>query len=135
MKAPSLWPVAAVDLVLVVVFAAVGRASHGEAVGVTGLALTTWPFATGWLVGWVLVLLVPAARARPGGALAGVLVWVPTVVLGMVLRAVSGAGVQTSFVVVATVVLGVFLLGWRGVAALVRRTRRPRHETPSPAEV
>ncbi len=124
--------VALVDLACVLVFAAVGRASHGEDVGVVGLAATTWPFAVGWLVGWVLVALVPAARARPAGPLAGVLVWLPTVAAGMVLRALTGAGVQTSFVVVAAVVLGVFLLGWRGVAALVRRRSR---ETAREAEV
>ena len=135
MKASSLAPVALVDLVLVVVFAAIGRASHGEAVGPVGLAATAGPFAAGWLVGWVLVLLVGAARARPYGLLAGVLVWVPTVVVGMLLRVASGAGVQTSFVFVTTVVLAVLLLGWRGVAALVRRTRGARHETRTTAGV
>ena len=100
-----------------------------------GLATTTWPFAGGWLVGWVLVLLVPAARTRPYGLLAGVLVWLPTVVVGMLLRVASGAGVQTSFVVVATIVLGVFLLGWRGIAALVRRTRGARRDSRTPAGV
>jgi len=33
----------------------------------------------------------------------------------------SATGTALSFVVVATVVLGVFLLGWRALAALVRR--------------
>jgi UPF0716 family protein affecting phage T7 exclusion len=61
-----------------------------------------------------------------------VLVWLSTVLVGMLLRAASGAGVQTSFVVVATVVLGLFLLGWRGVATLVRRSRRG---TQAPAGV
>jgi hypothetical protein len=115
--------VALVDLASVLVFAAIGRASHGEDVGPAGLVTTAWPFAAGWLVGWVLVLLLRAGRARPLGLVAGVLVWLPTVVVGMVLRAATGAGVETSFVVVATVVLGVFLLGWRGVATLVRRSR------------
>lgn len=58
--APAAW-VALVDLVLVVVFAAVGRVSHGEDLG-AGLARTAGPFMVGWLVGWVLVALVP----RPG---------------------------------------------------------------------
>ena len=119
---PSL--VAAVDLGCVVVFAAIGRASHGEAVGPVGLATTTWPFAAGWLVGSAVVQLSPALRTRPLGLPAGLAVWVPTVAVGMLLRAASGAGVETSFVVVATVVLGLFLLGWRGVLALVRRARR-----------
>lgn len=116
--------VAVVDLVWVLVFAAIGRTSHGEDVGPVGLATTAWPFAAGWLVGWVLVLAARAVRTRPLGTTAGVLVWVPTVLVGMLLRAVSGTGVQTSFVVVASVVLGLFLLGWRGVATLVRRSRR-----------
>ena len=124
--------VALADLVCVLVFAAVGRASHAEDVGPVGLASTAWPFAAGWAVGWALVLLVRAARTRPLGFGAGALVWVPTVVVGMLLRAASGAGVQTSFVIVTVVVLGVFLLGWRGLVALVARSRRG---TRAPAEV
>ena len=124
MKPGPVARVGLVDLACVLVFAAIGRASHGEDVGPAGLVTTAWPFAAGWLVGWVLVLLVRAARVRPLGLVAGVLVWLPTVVVGMVLRAATGAGVETSFVVVATVVLGVFLLGWRGVTTLVRRSRR-----------
>ena len=127
--------VAVVDLLCVLVFAAVGRASHDEAVGPAGLVLTAWPFVAGWAVGWVLVLVMAPTRARPLGATAGPLVWVPTVLVGMVLRALSGAGVQASFVVVATVVLGIFLLGWRGVAALVRRSRRARHDARTGAQV
>lgn len=124
--------VALVDLVCVLVFAAIGRASHGEDVSPLGLATTAWPFAAGWLVGWVLVLVVRTARARPLGLRTGVLVWVPTVLVGMLLRAASGAGVQTSFVIVATIVLGLFLLGWRGIVTLVRRSRRG---TPAHARV
>ena len=116
--------VAVVDLVLVLVFAGIGRASHGESVSPLGLATTAWPFLAGWLLGWVLVAAARTARERPLGLAAGVLVWVPTVLVGMLLRVVSGAGVQTSFVVVATVVLAVFLLGWRRIATLVRRSRR-----------
>lgn len=133
MKAPSLALTSVVDVLLVIVFTGIGRASHGESVSGSGLLATAWPFLAGWLVGEVLVLLV--ARARPYGLVAGLLVWVPTVLVGMLLRAATGAGVQTSFVVVATIVLGVFLLGWRGVAALVRRSRGTRSETRTPAGV
>lgn len=118
------WLVLLADLVSVLVFAAIGRASHGEDVGPVGLAGTTWPFGVGVLVGWALVRLTARTRRRPAGLPAGALVWVPTVGVGMLLRAASGAGVQTSFVVVATVVLGVFLLGWRGAVALGGRSRR-----------
>jgi FtsH-binding integral membrane protein len=127
--------VAIVDLVWVLVFAGIGRASHGESVGPAGIVTTAWPFVVGGLVGWVLVLVVRAARTRPLGLAAGVLVWLPTVVVGMLLRAVTGAGVQTSFVVVATVVLGLFLLGWRAVTTLVRRSRVARHGARAEVEV
>jgi hypothetical protein len=39
----------------------------------------------------------------------------------MVLRKLTSVGVQTSFVVVASLVIAVLLIGWRGVAALIRR--------------
>ena len=123
---------ALVDLVLVVVFAAIGRASHAEGLGLAGVARTAGPFLVGWLVGWVLVVLVPATRSRPRGLLAGVLVWVPAVVVGMLVRHAVGDGVQTSFVVVTTIVLAVFLLGWRGAWTLVRRSR---HGSRAHAEV
>ncbi|MCY7404894.1 MAG: hypothetical protein LH475_09780 [Cryobacterium sp.] len=35
----------------------------------------------------------------------------------------SGQGVHVSFAIVMTVVLGDFLIGWRAITALVRRTR------------
>jgi hypothetical protein len=115
--------VALVDLVLVLVFAAIGRVSHGEDLGLTGMVRTAGPFLLGWLAGWVLVALVPSTRARPRSLLAGALVWVAVVVVGMLVRTATGQGVETSFVVVTTIVVGVFLLGWRAVAALVARGR------------
>jgi hypothetical protein len=114
---------ALLDLVLVLLFAAIGRVSHGEDLGPAGMARTAGPFLVGWLVGWVLVALVPSTRSRPRSLLAGVLVWVAVVVVGMVVRHAVGDGVQTSFVVVTTIVVAVFLLGWRAVAALVGRGR------------
>ena len=120
--------VALVDLLLVAVFAAIGRASHDEGLGVPGLVQTAGPFVVGWLVGWVLVALFPAARVHPRGLPAGALVWVATVVVGMLVRHATGGGVQTSFVVVTTIVLAVFLLGWRAVARLVTRSRSRRDD-------
>ena len=51
----------------------------------------------------------------------GVVVWVCTVVVGMLLRKATSAGVQTSFVVVASIATAVLLLGWRSAVALFRR--------------
>jgi biotin transporter BioY len=126
---------ALVDLVLVLVFVAIGRLSHDEGVGLAGMARTAGPFLLGWLAGWVVVGLVPRTRRHPRGLPAGVLVWVAVVVVGMVVRDAVGQGVQTSFVVVTIVVVGVFLLGWRGVVAVLRRGPRARGERPAPAGV
>ena len=116
--------VALVDLVLVLVFAGIGRVSHEEGLTAAGLARTAGPFVVGWLVGWVLVALVPATRHRPRSLLSGVLVWVATVVVGMLVRGgLVGDGVQTSFVVVTTIVLAVFLLGEDRCSRCDRRGR------------
>ncbi|WP_426738791.1 DUF3054 domain-containing protein [Plantibacter sp. 2H11-2] len=110
-----------IDLLAVIVFVLIGRASHGE--GILGLLVTLWPFAVGLLVGHVLALVLGQREAR-SVRWAGVVVWVSTVVVGMVLRAVSGQGVQLSFVIVTVLVLAALLLGWRLVAWLIARRRR-----------
>ncbi|HXH36447.1 MAG TPA: DUF3054 domain-containing protein [Plantibacter sp.] len=108
------------DLVAVIVFVIIGRASHGE--GILGLLITLWPFAVGLLVGHLLALVL-GQRDTSSNRWAGVVVWVSTVVVGMLLRIVSGQGVQLSFVIVTVLVLGAFLLGWRFVVWLVARSQ------------
>ncbi|QHE70691.1 hypothetical protein GFS60_04276 [Rhodococcus sp. WAY2] len=119
-------PALVVDVVLVVVFCAIGRRSHDEANALTGLAITAWPFLSGLAVGWAAtvalyrdkfdaVLIVPT----------GLLVWFSTLVVGMLLRVVSGQGTAFSFILVAGTVLAVFLLGWRAVARAVTKVRTP----------
>lgn len=110
----------AVDVVGVLVFCAVGRRSHDEGLNVTGVAATAWPFLTGTAIGWL------AARGwRRPTALAptGVVVWLSTVVVGMLLRKVTAAVVAASFVVVATTVTALLLLGWRVAVGLTLRRR------------
>ncbi|WP_154095821.1 DUF3054 domain-containing protein [Microbacterium testaceum] len=112
------------DVVLVVVFAAIGRATHdGDVLGPfgSGLATTAWPFVAALLIGWA----VTRAWRRPTTVVrTGLPVWAITVALGMVLRALSGQGVAVAFIIVATITLAVFLLGWRGLARLAARRRR-----------
>ncbi|OCB16399.1 DUF3054 domain-containing protein [Mycobacterium intracellulare] len=110
----------AVDVVGVLVFCALGRRSHDEGLNLTGIATTAWPFLTGTAVGWL------AARGwrRPTVvAPTGVVVWLSTVVVGMVLRKATSAGVAASFVVVATAVTALLLLGWRVAVGLTLRRR------------
>ncbi len=99
-----------VDLVLVSLFAVVGRLSHDEAISASGWWQTAWPFLVGALLGWIVV----AAIRRPGGsALAAAMIWACTLVGGMVLRQASGQGTAAPFVVVAALVLGLLLVGSR----------------------
>lgn len=98
------------DLALVAVFAAVGRASHDESLTFSGWWHTAWPFLAGGGVGWAVALL----QHRPGSSwTTGLLVVVATVAVGMALRRLTGEGTAVSFVVVATAVLGILLLGSR----------------------
>jgi peptidoglycan/LPS O-acetylase OafA/YrhL len=110
----------ALDLVLVVVFATIGRANHDEGLSLTGIAHTAWPFVVGVVVG---ALLITGAKRAPMSRDAGVLSWACALVLGMVLRHLSGQGTAVAFVIVAAIVLAVFLVGWRLLVALVVRRK------------
>lgn len=121
-KAP--WWSFALDLVLVLAFVLIGRSSHDESDAVGGIATTAWPFASGLVIGWLFLVGFrwPFVTVYSGGV-----VWIVTVLVGMLLRVQSGQGVATSFVIVAAVVLGVFLVGWRVLAErLAARRARGR---------
>jgi hypothetical protein len=108
------------DVLCVLVFCAVGRRSHDEGLNLPGVATTAWPFLTGTLVGW----LASRAWQRPTAVVpTGVVVWLCTVVIGMVLRKATAAGVAASFVVVAASVTALLLLGWRAAIGLTLRRR------------
>ena len=117
-------PALVLDVVLVIVFCAIGRRSHDEANALTGLATTAWPFLTGLAVGWLAT--VALYRDKFDAFLivpTGIVVWLSTLVVGMLLRVVSGQGTAFSFVLVAGTVLAVVLLGWRAVAKIVTKSR------------
>lgn len=118
-----------VDLVLVSVFAVVGRLSHAESLTPAGWWQTAWPFLAGALLGHALLAVL---HRPPGGVGAGAVVAVATVVVGMLLRRVADQGTAPAFVVVASAVLTVLLVGARLVARLAaRRTDRGRHGSAS----
>lgn len=112
-------PALILDAVFVLVFAVIGRASHQEDPG--GFLLTAWPFLVALLLGHLVAALLPERPRRPWSLLWGAVVWVVTVVGGILLRLVSGDTAQVAFVIVATLTLGVLIVGWRAVAALLRR--------------
>lgn len=113
-------PVAFVlDVVVVLLFALAGRASHDLAGGVLGVLSTAWPFLVGLAAGWVAVARQPAGRRV--WWLDGLVVAVSALVIGMLLRLSTGEGTALPFVLVATGVLVVGLVGWRAVAAALAR--------------
>lgn len=117
-------PAIIVDAVFVLVFAAIGRASHDE--NPLGFLLTAWPFLVALVAGHALAALVPARPRRPWSLGWGLIVWVATVAGGMLLRLATGDSAETPFIVVAALVLAATLLGWRLIALLARRYRAPR---------
>lgn len=113
---------AVADLLAVMLFVAIGRASHAEALSIVGFAATAWPFVAGLALGWVAL----RAWRRPTAIRwVGLGLWVVTVLVGLLLRVANGDGAPTGFVVVTTIVLGILLLGWRAVLVVFTgRNRR-----------
>jgi hypothetical protein len=109
-----------VDVGCVLLFCAVGRRSHDEGLNVAGIATTAWPFLSGTALGW---LVARAWRCPTAVVPTGVVVWVCTVTVGMLLRKATSVGVAASFVAVASTVTALLLLGWR--AALLLSARKP----------
>jgi len=109
---------AIIDLVLVLVFAVVGRASHAEGLTVTGIAQTGWPFLAACIVGWIVVNLLDDNGYGPRSAL---VIWLVTVLGGMGLRIVGGDTAELPFIIVATLFLFSSFFGWRLIARVVRR--------------
>lgn len=115
---------AAVDLVAVVLFVVIGRASHhhGETAG--GIASTGWPFAAGLGAGWAIVAAAGRFRGKPlepASLPAGGAVCVATVAIGMALRVVAGQGTAPAFVAVAAGFLGAVMLAGRFVVRAAAR--------------
>ena len=110
----------ATDVVCVLVFCTIGRRSHAEGLTLVGIADTAWPFLTGAAAGW---LLSRGWRRPLALSPTGVVVWVCTIAVGMLLRKATSQGVAASFVVVASLATALLLLGWRVAVALLM-TRR-----------
>ena len=115
------------DIVSFLVFAAIGRGTHGEAAltALLAVVVTAAPFIVGWFV-----------VAIPGGAFrdprAGVrrivqrtaFCWLGAWPLGLALRAlILWRGIPISFAIVVLVTNLVLLCGWRAICAwlLARR--------------
>lgn len=118
------WPRLAlvVDVLLIVLFASLGRRTHASGMDPVGILWTALPFLIAWAVA-TLATRRSWARLWP----AGVVVWLVTVAGGLLLRVLFGDTAAFSFQLVTAGVLGAFLLGRRLVTTLLLRPgRRPR---------
>ena len=107
-----LWS-AVVDVLCIVIFVAIGRKNHDEGEAAAGIFRVAAPFLIAAVAGW----LATRAWKRPLELLTGAIVWITTIVLGMILRNfVFNDGTATAFIIVATVFLCTFLNGWRALA-------------------
>ena len=117
----SLWLFLALDVVLIILFAALGRDTHEHGLDPAGILITASPFLAACLGGWALL----GRRLSPASLWpAGVLLWVFTAGAGLGIRALAGGGVAPSFALVTFCVLAAFLLLPRTAAALAGRARR-----------
>jgi drug/metabolite transporter (DMT)-like permease len=122
----------AADIVAVVVFAAAGRGVHDESSGIATIAIIAAPFLVGSLVGWIASW---RSEREPTALSTGVVVWLATVVIGLVLRrTVWDRGTAVSFVIVTALVLGALIVGWRAMWVFAPRRRElPSTSPPSKA--
>ncbi len=109
------------DLLVVILFVAIGFVQHGTPLTTENIVLVGWPFAVGALLGH---LAIRAWRAPFRIWPHGVFVWAITLATGMAVRTLFGAGTEVSFLIVTAIVLGVGMLGWRAVALWLTRAER-----------
>ncbi|WCC80886.1 DUF3054 domain-containing protein [Cutibacterium equinum] len=121
MASPAVRRALLADIFCVVLFATIGRASHGEPLSPGGLLRTCTPFVLGLTVGWVIVVMarVPAQRW-----VAGLVVWASTLIVGMAVRHFTHQGVAVSFILVTAGFLALTLIGWRAVTMWITAARR-----------
>jgi MFS-type transporter involved in bile tolerance (Atg22 family) len=107
-----LWS-AVTDVLCIVIFVAIGRRNHDEGEAASGIFSVAAPFLIAAVAGW----LASQAWKKPIELQTGVIIWLTTIILGMVLRHfIFDDGTATAFIIVATVFLCAFLNGWRAIA-------------------
>lgn len=121
-------PAVGLDLAVIVAFAAIGRATHGEGTAPADVLRTALPFGVAALTAH---LVLEWRRRSPRPVLAGLLVWAVTLLGGLVGRLLLGESAEGAFVLVSGAVLAAGLLGWRLINDLRGRPRtRSRRPTP-----
>jgi len=101
---------AAFDVVAIIAFVVIGRKNHDEDSALSGVVKVAAPFLIALALGWV------AARAwkSPMALGTGVIIWLVTIIGGLVLRRVAfDGGTAMAFIIVASLFTLATLVGWR----------------------
>lgn len=119
------------DAVIFLIFAAIGRRSHNEAVGLNALvqiALTALPFAAGWfIVSPFIGAFRRGLEIRPGEMVKRTLLaWVLSWPVAMALRGifVDHAVPPWTFAIITLISNTILLLAWRWSLSLIVSRRR-----------
>ncbi len=127
---PWLVPLAAAgDALVLLIFAAIGRASHGEAVG--GAALRTVGTALPFLIGWFVAALAWKAyatdtlRSYRTGLTRVAITWISGAIIALTIRSVlEHRVIPATFAAIAVGFNLVLLLLWRAAIVTVARKKR-----------
>jgi hypothetical protein len=119
------------DVATLLLFATIGRVSHGEGISLGAAFGTAWPFIAGWLAS--AALLDGYGKAAQGGsagaaAAAAAKTWALGIPAGLLVRAASrGYLPDPAFVAVSLAANGVLLVGWRtALAAATPAAKEPQ---------
>lgn len=111
---------AVVDVAMLIVFAALGRASHDSGHAVFATLRIAAPF----VIAYVIVAAIARLDRDPLSVRRAAMVWFPMVVLGMLIRRfVFDRGTAPAFVIVAFVSTAVLIVGWRALVRVIRISR------------
>jgi len=115
------------DIVIILLFAAVGRSSHHEAGGVLTTLAIAAPFLAGWFLAalWTRPYARPAFRSARNAVIITLRTWMPGGIMGLIIRSIVEWHVTPlTFVIIALGFNGVLLCAWH--AALARLASRQR---------
>ncbi|BDA46433.1 hypothetical protein COCOBI_08-5260 [Coccomyxa sp. Obi] len=111
------------DAAALLLFAAIGRANHGESLDPASVLSVAWPFLAGWFGSAALLggfgLEAQGGRTGPA-ALTASKCWAVGSTVGIALRSLSRGYVpDKAFIIVSLAVTAVFLIGWRSALAAI----------------
>jgi hypothetical protein len=105
------------DVTALAVFAAIGRASHHEALSVLDALGTAAPFIVGWVSASTLLGGYSRRAVETPLKTAG-LAWITGIPAGLLVRSLlRGHLPETTFVAISMAFTGIFLIGWRSAYA------------------